>query len=119
MTDTNVVELSNPETTVDPLKELLIAGAWEMLQKAIKAEVTDYLESFAERQTESGRKAVVRSGYHPERAIQTGLGPVTVKVPKVRSRDGEPVTFRSAVCPQGEITGSRYPVVVPERHFQR
>ena len=99
MTDTNVVEFSNPEITVDPLKELLIAGAREMLQKAIEAEVADYLESFADRQTDTGRRAVVRSGYQPDRAIQTGLGPVTVKVPKVRSRDGEPVTFRSALVP--------------------
>jgi putative transposase len=41
----------------------------------------------------------VRSGYHPERAVQTGIGPVTVKVPKVRAKDGKPVTFRSALVP--------------------
>ncbi|MCA9501369.1 MAG: IS256 family transposase, partial [Nitrospira sp.] len=33
------------------------------------------------------------------REIQTGIGPVTVQVPKVRSRQGEPVTFRSALVP--------------------
>jgi hypothetical protein len=42
---------------------------------------------------------VVRNGYQPERDIQTGVGPVTVKVPKVRSRDGEPVSFHSALVP--------------------
>jgi len=31
--------------------------------------------------------------------LQTGIGPISVKVPKVRSRDGEPVTFRSALVP--------------------
>ncbi len=31
--------------------------------------------------------------YHPERAVQTGIGPVTVKMPKVRAKDGKPVTF--------------------------
>ena len=41
----------------------------------------------------------VRSGYHPERQIQTGIGPVTVQVPKVRSRDGKPASFRSALVP--------------------
>jgi putative transposase len=40
-----------------------------------------------------------RSGYHPERAVQTGIGPVTVKVPKVRAKDGRPVAFRSALVP--------------------
>ena len=31
--------------------------------------------------------------------MQTGIGPVTVKVLKVRSRDGKPVTFHSALGP--------------------
>jgi putative transposase len=34
----------------------------------------------------SGRQAVVRNGYLPERDILTGLGPVTVRIPKVRDR---------------------------------
>ena len=46
-----------------------------------------------------GRAAVVRNGYQPEREIQTGIGPVTVQVPKVRSRSGEAVVFRSALVP--------------------
>ena len=48
---------------------------------------------------DDGRAAVVRNRHQPERGLQTGIGPVTVKVPKVRSRDGEPVTFRSALVP--------------------
>ena len=36
--------------------------------------------------TESGHRAVVRSGYHRQRQIQTGIGSVTVKIPKVRSK---------------------------------
>jgi transposase-like protein len=42
---------------------------------------------------------VVRNGHLPERELQTGLGPVTVKVPKVRSKSGEPVSFQSALVP--------------------
>jgi transposase-like protein len=42
---------------------------------------------------------VVRNGYLPERALQTGLGPVTVRIPKVRAKTGEPVTFHSALVP--------------------
>lgn len=41
----------------------------------------------------------MHDGYQPEREIQTGVGPVKVKVPKVRAKDGEPVTFRSALVP--------------------
>ncbi|MBI1733103.1 MAG: IS256 family transposase [Gammaproteobacteria bacterium] len=47
-----------------------------------------------------GRSAVVRNGYLPERAVLTGLGPVPVKVPKVRSRNGGSVVFRSSPVPQ-------------------
>lgn len=41
----------------------------------------------------------MRNGYLSERKLQTGLGPVTVQIPKVRARTGEPVTFRSALVP--------------------
>tara|TARA_R110002020_G_scaffold475683_1_gene711700 strand:- start:1043 stop:2143 length:1101 start_codon:yes stop_codon:yes gene_type:complete len=40
---------------------------------------------------------VVRNGHHPARPFQTGIGPVNVRIPKVRSKDGTPVTFRSAL----------------------
>ena len=42
---------------------------------------------------------MVRNGYQPEREILTGIGKVAVQVPKVRSRQGEPVSFRSALVP--------------------
>ena len=42
---------------------------------------------------------MVRNGYLPERELQTGLGPVTVQIPKVRAKTGEAVTFRSALVP--------------------
>ena len=57
------------------------------------------MEGFESRHLDDGRAAVVRNGHLPERDIQTGIGPVKVKVPKVRSKDGEPVTFRSALVP--------------------
>ena len=49
--------------------------------------------------TESGHRAVVRSCYHRQRQIQTGIGAVTAKIPKIRSTTGEPVTFRSCLIP--------------------
>ena len=95
----NVVELTKPETQSDMLTDLLVTGARDMLHKAIEVEVAAFLQNFDDRLTDTGRKAVVRSGYQPERTLETGLGPVTIKVPKVRSRDGEPVTFQSALVP--------------------
>ena len=41
----------------------------------------------------------MRNGYQPERDLQTSLGPVAVKIPKVRSKTGKPVTFRAALVP--------------------
>ena len=99
MKKNNVVELTKPETQSDMLTDLLVTGARDMLHKAIEVEVAAFLQNYEDRLTDTGRKAVVRSGYQPERSLETGLGPVTIKVPKVRSRDGEPVTFQSALVP--------------------
>jgi len=83
----------------DSLTELLRTGAQKLLAQALKAEVADLLAVYADQQDEQGHARVVLSGHHPKRDIQTGIGPVTVQVPKVRSRQGEPVTFHSALVP--------------------
>ena len=41
----------------------------------------------------AGGAAVVRNVYQPKREIPTRVGPVTVRVPKVRSRNGESFAF--------------------------
>lgn len=57
------------------------------------------LAEHAGRRTEHGKAGVVRNGYQPERAIQTGIGPVTGRIPKVRAKTGETVTFHPALAP--------------------
>jgi putative transposase len=99
MDESNVIALAGREASTDPLTELLREGARKLIAEAVQAELTEFLDGFSERRTEDGRAAVVRNGHHPERELQTGIGPVTVKVPKVRSRDGTPVSFRSALVP--------------------
>ena len=99
MSKHNVVELSGRETRRDELTELIREGASKLIREALEAEVGELLSSLSGRRDGSGRAAVVRNGYQPERAIQTGIGPVTVKVPKVRSRDDKPVSFHSALVP--------------------
>lgn len=99
MNQSNIVELSGPEQFTDSLTELLRRGAHQLLQQAVEAELAGFMEQFQGRKLEDSRAAVVRNGYQPEREVQTGIGPVTVKIPKVRARDGEPVTFRSALVP--------------------
>ena len=95
----NVVQFEGRDVNSDLLTQLLQTGARQLLAQAIEAEVSEFLTQFQGRTLDNGRAAVVRNGHQPERDIQTGIGPVTVKVPKVRARDGEPVTFRSALVP--------------------
>ena len=99
MTENNVIALAGREAGGDELTELLRNGARTLIAKALEAEVAQLLERFQDHRGEMGRARVVRNGHLPERNIQTGVGPVTVKIPKVRSRTGEPVTFRSALVP--------------------
>ncbi len=98
MKENNVIDLAGRETGRDALTELLRNGARTLIAQALEAELGELLEQFKDRQDEQGRALVVRNGYQPEREIQTGIGPVTVKVPKVRGRGGKP-TFRSALVP--------------------
>ena len=95
----NVVELEGREILSDPLTEMLRDGAMQLISQAVEAEFQDLLRAHAGRRTEEGKAGVVRNGYLPAREIQTGIGPVTVQIPKVRSKMGEPVTFRSALVP--------------------
>jgi putative transposase len=99
MEDNNVVELAGRDSSVDPLTDLLKTGAQRLLLQAVEAELEDFLGQYCDQRTSDGKAVVVRNGHLPERSLQTGLGPVTVKVPKVRSRMGKPVTFRSALVP--------------------
>ena len=47
----------------------------------------------------NGKPAIVRNGYLPERTIQTGIGDVAVKLPKVRDRSGSGIHFNSQLIP--------------------
>jgi len=99
MEENNVVDFVSRDTIPDPLTDLLRDGARRLICHAIEAEVQAFLAPYSELRTEDGKAAVVRNGYHPERQVQTGMGPVTVKVPKVRSKTGKPITFHSALVP--------------------
>ena len=99
MTQSTLRALSQPEEQVtDPLTELLRSGARELIAQAVEAELQVLLEQHAEHRLPDGRKAVVRNGL-PERTVQTGIGNVEIKVPKVRDRSGSGVRFNSALLP--------------------
>lgn len=99
MSKSNVVELAGREMIADPVTELLKAGARQLIHQPVEVELQELLATHSGRRQKDGTAGVVRNGYLPARELQTGLGPVTVKIPKVRARTGEPVTFRSALIP--------------------
>jgi putative transposase len=85
----------------DVLGEILREGARELLARAIKAEVADWIDSHADITDANGRRQVVRNGFHPDRDILTGLGPITVQQPRVLDRrpGGQRETFTPNVLP--------------------
>jgi len=99
MSKSNVVGFAGREENSDSLTEMLRQGARQLIEQAVEAELCEFMARLEARRLSDGRAAIVRNGYQPEREIQTGIGPVTVKVPKVRAKDGRPVTFRSALVP--------------------
>ena len=99
MSKDNVVEFKDRDTITDALTEMLRNGAQQLIHQAVQTELTEFLDQYTNRLTSDGKAAVVRNGYQPEREILTGIGPVTVQIPKVRSKVGKPVTFRSALVP--------------------
>jgi putative transposase len=99
MQEDSVVQFRRPGEVRDELTERLRSGARRLLEEAVAAELEGFLSSMSGRRDVRGRAGVVRNGYQPERAVLTGIGPVAVKLPKVRSRDGESAVFRSAIVP--------------------
>jgi len=100
MSQSTLRVLSQPENEeTDPLHALLRAGARELIAQAVEAELASFLEGVAGQRLEDGRQAVVRNGYLPERTVQTGVGEVEVRVPKVRDRSGGGARFNSHLLP--------------------
>jgi putative transposase len=85
MKDHNVIALKKEEE-IDLLQGILKDGAQRMLAVAIEAEVEGFIDQYRSLTTADDKAAIVRNGYLPERTIQTGLGNIAVKVPKVRDR---------------------------------
>ena len=98
MTNSTVVKLQQPEFIDDPLTDLLRNGAKDLISKAVEAELAELLSKFSDLQID-GKRAVVRNGYLPQRQVQTGLGNVDVKIPKIRDRSCQGIKFNSKLIP--------------------
>ena len=121
MTDTNVLQFSQPGTFADPLSEVLRNGARALLAQAVEAEVASLLDRHADEVTDDGCRRLVRHGHLPERAIVTGIGPVAVRCPRVRDRVGqgsERIRFTSAIVPPYARRSKSLEVLIPTLYLK-
>jgi transposase-like protein len=91
------------ESPKDVLTDVLRTGAQKMLASTIGEEVATYIAEHAHQRDAGGRRLVVRNGYAPERELQTGLGAITVRQPRVNDKrvddDGNRFRFTSKILP--------------------
>ena len=104
MSEDRVVELRHPGSfSEDPLTAVLRSGAQRLLAQAVEMEVTAFIAAHGDLEDDAGRHRVVCHGHHRERRVQTGIGPVAVRCPRVRDRGGAgeagKIRFTSAILP--------------------
>lgn len=104
MAQDSVIDLKKPATFIDdPIADILRQGARRLLTAALEAEIETFLKQYKDIPDDNGCQRVVRNGYLPEREIQTGIGQVAVKAPRIRDRQPDPckgrIRFTSAILP--------------------
>jgi transposase-like protein len=113
MNKDNAKMFGTPSLINDSLTELLRQGARGLIEKAVETELQFFLSQYENVTDLNGRKTVVRNGYLHEREILTGLGPVEIRVPKVRDRSGGGVKFNSAIVPPYVRKAKRVEAALP------
>ena len=90
----------------DPLTDLIRSGARQLIEQALEAELDALLAQFSNDTTPDGHARIVRHGHLPEREVMTGVGPVRVKVVRVRDRgqQAEKVRFTSSILPPYSVS---------------
>ncbi len=103
MSETTIATLPDPSGFFpDPLTGVIRDGARRLIEQALEAELAALMAAFAEDKLEDGRARLVRHGHLPEREVLTGVGPVPVKVPRVRDRStgADKITFTPSILPR-------------------
>lgn len=90
------LRLATAPVVQSTLEEIARRGALLALQKAIEAEVAEYINVHRDQLDEAGHRLVVRNGHKSPRKILSSLGPIEVKQPRVDDRrvDENGVRFR-------------------------
>ena len=102
--DITVIPFRQPDAVDDPLSEVAREGARRMLAQVLIAEADAFVAQWKDLKLPDGRDRIVRHGHGPQRAIQTGVGPVEVRRAKVRDRGdvgtADKIRFTSSILPK-------------------
>lgn len=75
MTKTTITTLPGPHGfSADPMKDIIHAGARDLIQQAAEAELLALLEAHSAEMISDGRTRLVRHGHLPEREVIAGIG---------------------------------------------
>ncbi|SFO39823.1 Transposase, Mutator family [Roseovarius lutimaris] len=104
MQEITITQLPDPSGfNADPFTDIIRDGARKLIEQAIHAELATLMAAFSNEKLEDGRARLVRRhGHLPERDVMTGIGPVPVKVPRVRNRGAydDKITFTPSILPR-------------------
>ena len=103
MSESTITQLPDPSGfSADPFTDVIRDGARKLIEQAIHAELATLMAAFSNEKLEDGRARLVRHGHLPERDVMTGIGPVPVKVPRVRDRGSvdDKITFTPSILPR-------------------
>lgn len=92
-------DIKNLNNSTSPLEDILRDGARKMLQAAIENEVSEFIENHKNITNEKGHRAIVKNGYLPQRNIQTGIGNISIKQPRIRDKTKR-TKYTSAILPR-------------------
>ena len=89
-----------PEPSWSVLEQIAREGAQKMLKLALENEVDEYVEKHSSKVDRNGKRIVVKNGSMPKRDIVTGIGPLTIKQPRVDDRSLANQRFTSNILPR-------------------
>jgi len=92
-------DIKNLNNSANLLDEVIRDGARKMLQAAIENEVAEFIENHRSKTNDKGHRLIVRNGYLPSRDIQSGIGNINIKQPRVRDKSKD-IKFTSAILPR-------------------
>ena len=72
--------------TCDALTEVIAKTAKGVLATAVQAEAEQWMAERADLRDQHGHRLVVANGYLPERQVITGIGPVSIRQPRIEDR---------------------------------